>query len=100
MQLSGLTGIYANIEDRWFGFIEALEKRGVPAGLYVDYLEDRGIPSLPVTLAVLAMLWLMVFTSVPAGSHTVLQVDVIDDLGQPLSGANITIAVNGNIVER
>lgn len=51
-----LVDIYYKIEDKWFDLLDWMEAHHIPAYKVVDPLEKRGIPSLPVFVALVLIL--------------------------------------------
>jgi len=49
----GLKDIYYKVEDKWFRTIDWMNSKGLPSYSLIDPLEKRGIPSLPVYVALL-----------------------------------------------
>ena len=90
----GLNEVYAKIEDRWYGFVEWLDKKNVPLYKVVDAMEAKNIPSFPVFL----ILFLLIIAGViflASGmlvQTTSLSVLVTDADDNPLSGATVSVS--------
>jgi len=87
-----LGSIYAKIEEKWFALLAFLQEKGLPAYSYAEFLENRGIPSLPFTIAafVLLVVLFITFSSAPKVSTT-LTLGIRDDFGNALSEVQVTI---------
>ena len=51
-----LSGTYTKIEDKYFDLLDALDDKGLPVYAYSDFFEEKGIPSLIVTIAIIFLL--------------------------------------------
>ncbi len=67
-----LADIYYKIEDKWFDLLDWLEAHGLPVYKIVDPLEKRGIPSLPVFVALSLILLYVIFGMLLAGGGGLL----------------------------
>ncbi len=85
-----LKEIYLKIEDKWFDLLDSLDEKGVPVYKAVDPLEKKGIPTLPVFIALL-LAFTFLITSPMTSSPSMLKITVINQEGQPLANANITL---------
>jgi hypothetical protein len=85
-----LASVYANIENKWFAFLEFLQEKGIPAYKYAELLETRGIPSLPFTIALIVLIaaLLLSFTT-PNTIQATVTLNLRDDYGAPLSGVRV-----------
>ncbi len=99
----GLRDIYYKIEDKWFGAIDSLDKKGVPSYKLIDPLEKRGIPSLPVYVALLIIILYLVFTPLlligtdpmpPEEVFLTIRVRDFED-GSALEGATVSLFFEG-----
>lgn len=92
-------GIYQDMEDKWYGFLDWLDEKGVHLYGVVDGIEKAGIPSFP--LAALLLLIIVVgsglfLTGVMQPQHT-LTVIVQDALTEDaISGADVEITYTLN----
>ncbi|MEW5955747.1 MAG: carboxypeptidase-like regulatory domain-containing protein, partial [Candidatus Micrarchaeota archaeon] len=98
----GLEGFYAGVQEKWEGFLEWCDEKGIPLRGVCDSLEERGIPALPLFVAVIlaivfAALWFAVVGPVllPALTSTTLRLQVVDEAGSPISGAVVALRVSG-----
>ncbi len=93
MILEYLSGIYGKIEEKWYGFLDFLSARGIPANTYADFLEKRGLPSLPVTVALFLLLFLLLLSFLTPNTLEVsLQLSIKDDYGNALQGVYVKIS--------
>ncbi|MEM4662943.1 MAG: hypothetical protein QXM75_02895 [Candidatus Diapherotrites archaeon] len=85
--------IYSKIEDKWFALLQFLQEKGIPAYSYAEFLETRGIPSLPFTLAIFVLLLVLILTF--TGGTTAVDVNltiiVRDDAGQSLNNVKVEV---------
>jgi len=65
--LGRITEFYYKIEDKWFDLLDWLEAHDIPAYKLVDPLEKRGIPSLPVFVAILLVILYFVLSALLGG---------------------------------
>ncbi|MFH1255676.1 MAG: carboxypeptidase regulatory-like domain-containing protein [Candidatus Diapherotrites archaeon] len=96
---NGQSGIYSSLEEKFYGFLDALDAKGIPVYKIVDPLEKAGVPAFPLfiilallVIAALAYLTIFVFNIVPLNGS--LTVSVIDSDGA-LQGATVTIKPEG-----
>jgi hypothetical protein len=59
--------LYYKLEDKWFDLLDWLETHKLPVYKLVDPLEKRGIPSLPVFVAISLVLIYVLFSLMGAG---------------------------------
>ena len=53
----GASEFYSSLEEKWYGFCDSLQEKGLRVyDFFVDPVEQRGIPSLPVAFALVALL--------------------------------------------
>ncbi|MGC8850921.1 MAG: MSCRAMM family protein [Candidatus Micrarchaeia archaeon] len=95
-------GLYYALEDKYYSLMEWIEgKLHIPVVRYfVDPIESRGIPSMPVfLLAVLLFAGVIAFIAFPFLSTAGLQTTILDVQvmanGAPLDGAQVTLLYNG-----
>ena len=85
---------YYALEDKWYGFVDAVSEKVPVFGKLIDGLEDRGIPTLPaMILLITIVLVLLYFFSISpqASSLTVL----VEDLeGNSIPGATVALLQN------
>jgi hypothetical protein len=95
-----LSGTYTKIEDKYFDLLDALDDKGLPVYAYSDFFEEKGIPSLIVTIAIIFLLLLVVGLAIsgPAmgsGEYTLILKDNIT--GQPITNATVTFFDKDNV---
>ncbi|MDD5148124.1 MAG: carboxypeptidase-like regulatory domain-containing protein [Candidatus ainarchaeum sp.] len=95
----GVKDLYFKIEDKYYGFLDWLDKRGLNLYPVVDAVESRGMPSFPVFILIIILiiigLWFLIgFMLVPAQANvSFLVTDETDS--SPLEGAQITVTAAG-----
>ncbi len=89
-----LADIYYKIEDKWFDLLDWLEAHGLPVYKIVDPLEKRGIPSLPVFVALSLILLYIIFGLLLAGGGPL--VCFVDEKGSVVSAADVSIYNENN----
>jgi hypothetical protein len=87
--------VYYKIEDKWFNLLDWLEAHHIPIYKIVDPLEKRGIPSLPVFIALLLILIYVIFASLSFGGGAGFTLCVKDSSNNTVSGAPIRIVQGG-----
>ncbi len=89
-----LSNAYAKVEDAYYGVLDFFEEKGI--GLpwsYNDFLENKGIPALPFTLALIFLLFAGVGI-VWAGAQPIdkdLTFNLKDGKGNPLQDVSVKI---------
>ncbi|MCD4740340.1 thrombospondin type 3 repeat-containing protein [archaeon] len=95
----GLDETYAKLEDKYYAFLDGLEKKGIPIYSIVDPIEHAGIPSLPLFVGLVILLiglaWYYMMPSV-GGMQDVTFVITSQADGKFLDGATITAKLEGN----
>ena len=91
---------YAGVQEKWEGFLEWCDEKGIPLRGFCDALEERGIPALPLFVAVVlaivfAVLWFTVVGSIIVPTSTTLKLRVVDEAGSPLAGAVVALRLAG-----
>ncbi len=89
---------YANIEDKWYEFLDSLDDKGLHVYKIIDPLEDKGIPSFPlfiglVIILILALIWALMGSG-PSATGGILNV-VVTSNGKNLQGASISASLGG-----
>src|SRR3989344_6034812 len=46
-----LSGFYAKLEDKFYGIADFFDSKGIPVNSAIDWVEDKGIPAFPLTIA-------------------------------------------------
>src|SRR3989338_451421 len=98
-----LGGIYSKIEDQWYALLEALDSRGIPVHVYNNFWESKGLPSLPVTLALIIVIFVAVFSLSPLGTsiNPEISLRIQDNFDNSISGATLEILdAAGNSIQR
>ena len=88
-----LANLYTHLEDRYFNVLDTLDHRGVPVYAYSDFFEDKGIPSLIVTIAIFVLILALLSLVFVGPTITVdeLTLTIKDTSGRSLSGINLSI---------
>lgn len=97
-----LAGFYGKLEEKWYSLLEGLQARGIPVAAYNNFLEDRGLPSFPVTIGAIAVIAVLLFTFllIGQGLSPIATVTVEDHLGNPLSGVTVQVLDSeGNLLK-
>lgn len=93
MFLEYIRDFYSKIEDKWYSLLDFLSARGLPANAYADFLEKKGIPSFPTTVALFLFLFLLIFTfTTPNTFEVSLNMSIKDDYGEALQNVYVRIA--------
>ncbi|MEW5955569.1 MAG: carboxypeptidase-like regulatory domain-containing protein [Candidatus Micrarchaeota archaeon] len=94
---------YGMLEDKWYAFVDwAVQKLHVPLDkFFVNPLEDHGIPSLPVAIAIVVALiggigFMLLGGAAPAA--VTFSVTVTAE-GEPVDGAKVTLSYEGEKFE-
>ena len=90
----GLGDVYRKIEDKYYGFVDWLDARGISLYPIIDRVEGRNIPSFPVAVALLAVIivalvagfWML---ALPQANVVFTVVD--DSTGIALDGARVIV---------
>jgi hypothetical protein len=98
----GIADIYYSIEDKWYDFLDFLESKRLPVYKVVDPVENTGIPTLPVFVALLLLAGYLVFSGAggaPAIPATVeITIEVSAD-GSLQSDTGITAYTDGTFLD-
>lgn len=100
MRRIGLKDWYYKIEDKWFGAIDSLNRKGLPSYKLIDPLEKRGIPSLPVYVAILIIILFLAFPYLPGitidtEEYTETSFQIVDknEHSSAIEGATVTLEI-------
>jgi len=93
--------LYEKLEDKYYDFLDWLQKRFPVYEKIIYPLEKRGIPSLPfLLLALFAAGALLGYGFYAAFTHqNALTVQVLDAGGQAISGAQVRLFVDSKLIE-
>ncbi|MBS3063294.1 MAG: carboxypeptidase regulatory-like domain-containing protein [Candidatus Diapherotrites archaeon] len=94
----GLKDLYYKLEDAYYGFLDKLDKAGIPVYSLIDPIEAQNIPSFPIVLGLLLVVlgvagWFLLGAVAPGEST--LSLSVVDEEGNPLGNAIVTVKVAG-----
>ena len=93
----GLKDAYYSLEDKWFALLDWLEAKHINLYGIVDPLEKRGVPSLPVFIALFLIFIYALFTfilpllgeiggTVTPHNGIGLVVNIVGPEGEPFAG--------------
>jgi hypothetical protein len=88
-----LKDFYYKMQDKYYGLLDALEKRGVPVYKAVDALESRNIPSFPVAILLVVLIIAVIasFITQMAIPATGVLDFAVQDSENVVSGAEVTV---------
>jgi len=93
-----LKDAYYGIEDKYYAFIDLLDKKGLSLYPVIDAIESKNIPSFPVfalvaALIVIGLAWLAAGIVLPGAGLSVLVTDAEDN--SALAGAEVVVSFAG-----
>jgi len=92
MIFDALSDVYVGIEEKWYGLVDGLSDKGIPLYAYTDFLDKKGIPSLPFTVALMILLIALVALAFMNSSVGVeAQFRFLDDERNSLSNVSVEI---------
>jgi len=92
MVFGSLSGAYIKVEESWYKLVDKLSAKGIPLYTYTDFLDKRGIPSFPFTIALaILIIILLYFTLSSTALDVSLQFRFLDDEGSPLNGVVVEV---------
>ncbi len=88
-----LGNIYHSLEEKYYAALDWLDERGIPVYSYNDFIESKGIPGFPFSMALLLVLLALILSLVfVAGSFsTQVQLTINDQDGLAVSQVNVTV---------
>ncbi len=89
-----LKDYYYKTEDSWYKFVDNVSQKLPVFGNVVDKIEEKGIPTFPVAIAIVLILLILILFLL-FGTASSLVVVVKDEAGNPVSGAQVTVFLNG-----
>ncbi len=96
-----LKDIYFKAEDRYYGFLDWIDARGIPIYSLVDAFEDRGVPTFPIALivliAIIAGLGFLAYGIVAPGTSSVML--SVSSGGDAVANADVIITLPNGIVQ-
>jgi hypothetical protein len=97
---TAIADLYYKIEDKWFDLLDWLEEHHIPVYKIVDPLEKRGIPSLPVFVALMLIVVYFLATMLMGGISTGagFKISVLDNHNNALGNAGIEVYQNDRLV--
>lgn len=89
----GLDETYARIEDKYYSFLDGLEKSGIPVYSVVDPIEHAGIPSLPLLVGLIILIIGLIWYSLsgPGIINTGELELAVTSNGLPVDGATVKV---------
>ncbi len=96
-----LSGGYSRLEEKYYALLDFLDAKGVPVYRYNDFVEERGLPAFPVTVAllvlVIALLYGLLFVGNTISPSVTLSFQ--DQFGQTVSGVQVSVKdTAGNVL--
>ena len=96
--MGALGDFYAKLEDKYYDFLDSLDKAGIPVYKVVDAIEGANIPSFPIAVLVLILLiagigFLAAGFLLPGQSALVVAVN--DSSGANIGNASVTVELEG-----
>ncbi|MEK6970769.1 MAG: carboxypeptidase-like regulatory domain-containing protein, partial [archaeon] len=91
----GLKEFYHGAEDAYYGFLDTLDRHGIPVYSVVDAVEAQNIPSFPIAVFALLLVVGGLFTLLgPAlgGGNGTLSVLIQGETQDPIEGITVTLA--------
>ena len=86
-----LSDAYVRAEDAWYHFVDAVSAKGIPLYAYTDFLDKRGIPSFPFSVALAILVFIILFLMF---SSTAVDVSIrfrfADGEGNPVNGVRVS----------
>lgn len=83
-----LKSIYFNLEDKYFQFLENLEKKGINLFKIVDPLEKKGIPTFPIfsiiLLGIIVLILLLIFKPTSTIPQDQINFTFLDEQNNPV----------------
>ncbi|MFH1587890.1 MAG: hypothetical protein ABIA76_00955, partial [Candidatus Diapherotrites archaeon] len=103
----GVKEFYYSLEDKWYGFLDGLQEKGIPVYNVIDQI-DKIVPSFALFLGILILLFLgisyFVFFSAPAENvpegQVMIKFSVEDEKGFSLKDALIEMEIEGKKTEK
>ena len=96
-----LSDSYRKVEDKYYDFLDSLDKKGVPVYSVVDVIEANNIPSLPVFTIILVLLlaWIYISFAPAIAGQSSLQFKVLDEQGNGVQNALVSVSFNGKTLD-
>jgi hypothetical protein len=89
-----LKKLYFSLEDKYFQFLENLEKKGINLFKIVDPLEKKGIPTFPVfsivLLGIVVLILLLIFKPITTTSQDQLNITFFDEQNNLVANQEIS----------
>lgn len=96
-------GLYDQLEEKYYHFLDSLEEKNIHVYNVVDVLEKNNIPSFPVVILVTLLAILLIgyaASQIVFSPQSVLTVDVIDGDQQPVVGQVVVVNFGTGSVEK
>ena len=95
-------GLYKSLEEKWYGFLDSLEEKGIPVYKIIDPIENV-VPSFPLFIVFVLLflfgLIVLIFFLVGGGFSqiglTEYSFSTVDDLGNAIAGVKVNILASG-----
>ena len=88
---------YALAEEKFYKVFDWIELKGVPIYNYNDFLEKRGIPVFPFTIALVAIIAVLIawILTISMSVAPTLALSIKDDNDNPMTSVNIVVLDEG-----
>lgn len=94
-------GLYSSLEDKWYGFLDSLEKRNIPLYKIADFFEKRGIASFPIFLVIVLLVVLGIgYYSYNAFFQNSQVTILLTESGIGVAGETVTIEFDGQTITK
>ena len=98
-------GFYEDFEDKYYDFLDSLDRAGVNLYPFTDWIEDQGIPSMPVMILLALLLFGGVLFAIALAlgvqvfpSTTLTYVITVLDGDAPVEGVSVSLQLAGQRV--
>lgn len=85
---------YYSAEDAWYRLVDKISDKLPVFGSTVDKIEEKGVPTFPAFIALILIILIILFLLL-ASPASALIVNVVDENGEAVSGAEVTVYLDG-----
>jgi len=96
-----LGDVYSGLEEKYYGLLDFLDKKGLPVYTYNDFLEEKGLPAFPITIALIVLFIAVIYGLLFIGSavNPAITLNFEDQFNDGVSAVQVTFEdTAGNIV--
>ncbi len=96
--VDSLKDFYFKLEDKYYAFVDWLDKKHIPYYKFVDFVESRGIPSFPLSIALALLLAFFLLFAAPMlfglmpEQKVLLSIEVSDEEREAVSSAIVRVS--------